>query len=231
MTNGSLEGRRILVTGFNGSIGGAIWNEIESAGGIPVGLSHIPDERAAAVCDFQDDEALIAAVSGIGGHFDGVVISHGIIEKAPLAELDAARWRIMLDVNLTSSFVVLQTISGMLLHPASIVVISSTAGLRYARNAGAHYTVSKWGLNGLVRHLAAEFGPAGTRINAICPGHMDNPMSHSINTPETIAAALQIIPLRRAGLPRDIGSVARFLLSDDSEYITGAFVPVAGGMQ
>lgn len=227
----TLAGGRFLVSGFNGSIGGGIATAVRDNGGTVLGLSHVPDPDAAAVTDFTDDAALAAAVASVGGPLAGVVISHGIIQKGSPEEVDPAGWRRMLDVNLNSSWTLLHAALPLIAPGGSVVVISSTAGLRHARNAGVHYTVSKWGLNGMVRHLATDLGPRQIRVNAICPGHMDNAMSLSVNTPETLAAAQRVIPLRRSGTPEDIASCAVFLLSPASGFITGTLIPVAGGMQ
>jgi NAD(P)-dependent dehydrogenase (short-subunit alcohol dehydrogenase family) len=96
---------------------------------------------------------------------------------------------------------------------------------------GPHYTASKWALNGLVRHLVDELGAKGIRINAVCPGFVDNPMGRAYLTEEDIEQAVQTIPLRRAAHPSEVAAVVRFLLSDEASYVTGAAIPVSGGFQ
>lgn len=226
-----LAGGRVLVSGFNGSIGAAISSAVRECGGKVLGISHVEDDDAVAIADFTDDGELTRAVESVGPPLTGLVICHGIIEKGTPEQITPRRWRELLDVNLTSSYTLLRAALLLLEPGASIVVVSSTAGLRHARNAGVHYTVSKWGLNGMVRHLATELGPRGIRINSICPGHMDNAMSRSVNTPETLAEARRVIPLGRPGSPEEIANVAVFLLSSASSYMTGGLIPVAGGLQ
>jgi NAD(P)-dependent dehydrogenase (short-subunit alcohol dehydrogenase family) len=221
--------RRVLLTGGGGSIGGATAALLAADGDQVIRVSHDARSRADVTVDFRDDAALADTVRSLPGTFDGIVLCHGILEKGTLSGLAPADWRRTLDVNLTSCFVILHALADRLHATRSIVIVSSTAGLDRSRNGGPHYTASKWALNGLVRHLAADLGPSGTRINAVCPGHITNDMTRRVNTPETIAAGIANIPLRRGGQPDEVARMIRFLLSDDASYVTGALIPVAGG--
>lgn len=225
---GALDGRRILLTGFNGSIGAAIRQRLIGGGAAVLGLSHYEDPEAFEVLDFSDDAAVESAVRSAGA-LDGVVLSHGIAEAVPIAELTPARWRHLIEVNLNTTYAIIHAALPQMERGASAVIISSTAGLGRSRKAGAHYTVSKWALNGLIKHLAAELGGRGIRVNGVLPGHIDNEMSRRLSPGEPPEASLRAIPLGRAGTPADVAGAVTFLLSDEADYITGALLPVAGG--
>jgi 3-oxoacyl-[acyl-carrier protein] reductase len=226
---GSPSRNRVLLTGGGGDIGGAVAQLLSDRGDEIVRLGHDPESRPDYVADFTNDQSLMTAISSIPGTFSHVVLAHGVIERRSLPELDVEAWHRVLDVNLTSVFVILHALAPRIGDIRSIVVVSSTAGLDRSRNGGAHYTVSKAALNALVRHLAQELGPRGVRINAVCPGTIEGRMSSAINSPETMAAASSNIALRRIGKPIEVADVIAFLLSDESSFVTGALVSVAGG--
>jgi NAD(P)-dependent dehydrogenase (short-subunit alcohol dehydrogenase family) len=181
------------------------------------------------LADFGDDSSIESAVRGLKGSFDAIVLSHGEAETGTLATVSAAAWRRGIDINLTSVYVFLHILAPRLAPGARVVVVSSTAGLDRSKNSGPQYTASKAGLNGLVRHLASEFAAGGMRINAVCPGLIDDEMAAGVNTPETFARAVDGIPLRRPGLAEEVAATVSFLLSDSASYVTGALIPVAGG--
>jgi NAD(P)-dependent dehydrogenase (short-subunit alcohol dehydrogenase family) len=217
----------VLFTGVGGSIGTAIASRVRQAGAKIFALSHVPAEGATVV-DFSDDDALCAAVGALGD-LDNIVLSHGLLEHGPWREVPPKAWRNMLDVNLNSIYAILFAAVPKMRRGGSIVVISSTAALDHSPVGGPHYTAGKWGVNGLVRHLADELGPSGIRINSIMPGLVDNPMGRAFLTEAEYFTALQDIPLRRAAEPDEIAKVAMFLLSDAASYVTGANLPVSGG--
>jgi 3-oxoacyl-[acyl-carrier protein] reductase len=220
---------RVLLTGGGGDIGGAVARLLTRRGDEIVRLGHDSESHPDHVADFTNDQSLMTTVSGIAGTFSHVVLAHGVTERRSLESLDVEAWHRVLDVNLTSVFVILHALAPRLDTIRSIVVVSSTAGLDRSRNGGAHYTVSKAALNALVRHLAQELGPRGIRINAVCPGTIEGRMSSSVNSPEAMAAASTNIALRRIGQPVEVADVIAFLLSEESSFVTGALISVAGG--
>jgi 3alpha(or 20beta)-hydroxysteroid dehydrogenase len=110
---------------------------------------------------------------------------------------------------------------------ASIVNVSSIAGLKAA--TGLPYVGTKWALRGMTKAAALELGPRGIRVNSIHPGIIDTKML-DVWDPEDFAARVQKVPLHRAGLPVDTAHLVRFLLSDDSSYISGAEIAIDGGL-
>jgi 3-oxoacyl-[acyl-carrier protein] reductase len=192
-------------------------------------LSHEDSAGANYVVDFGNDDALVDAVNAVEGNFKHVVLAHGFLEQGPWQNVSPAKWRRMLDANLNSIYTILFAALPKMAHGGSIVIISSTGGFDHSPVGGPHYTVSKWGLNGLVRHLADELGPDGIRINSVCPGLVDNPMGHAFMTEADYNSALRDIPLRRGANPDEIAKAVMFLLSEAASFITGVNLSVSGG--
>ncbi len=215
-----------LVTGTGGAIGRATAARLRRDGHRVVTLGHTPG--ADLVVDFTDDDALEQAVRGIGS-LRALALCHGYLEPIPTPELPVARFRAMIQVNLISVYAIIRTALTALPNGSSIVVVSSTAAFDHSPVGGPHYTVSKWGLNGLVRHLSEELGNRSIRINAVNPGLIDNPMGRAFLTPERYDLDAHGIPLGRAGTDDEVANVISFLLSDEASYLTGIHVPVSGG--
>jgi NAD(P)-dependent dehydrogenase (short-subunit alcohol dehydrogenase family) len=91
------------------------------------------------------------------------------------------------------------------------------------------YTVSKWGINGMVRHLSDELGQRGIRVNAVLPGYVGSDSEPDERTEAELAAEYSAVPLRRSAKPGEISALVEFLLSQRAAYITGALIPVSGG--
>lgn len=227
----STDRHQVLLTGIGGSIGNAIHARLCEADSHVTTISHDPKETGAILADFRDDDALRVAMEQAPAQLDGLVFAHGFLQRGPARAVTPADWRHMLDVNLTSIYTLIHAALDRLHDQSSIVIVSSTAGLDHSPIGGPHYTVSKWGLNGLVRHLCDDLGPRGIRINAICPGLVDNPMGRAFMTDAEYEACFDAIPLRRAAAPEEIANAAAFLLSDGASFISGANIPVSGGFQ
>ena len=218
-----------LLTGAGGSIGTSIFKALEAQGYPVLRLSHRRHTPDDIVVDFRDDTALTNAIEAIDRPIKNVVINHGMNSMGAIDGLSMDGWREVLDVNLNATFCILRTLVPKLGPGSAIVVISSVAGLDFSRVASAGYSVSKWGLNGLVRHLAIELGPRQIRVNSICPGLVDNEFTRLANTDESMARGIAAIPLRRAATPDDVAAAVMYLLSDSASFVTGILLPVAGG--
>jgi 3-oxoacyl-[acyl-carrier protein] reductase len=137
----------------------------------------------------------------------------------------------VIDTNLTGAFFTARpALRGMLRRRAgSIVAVSSVTGL--GGNAGqANYAAAKAGLIGLVRALARECGPRGVRVNAVAPGYVETDMTADVLTPERREEILALTPLGRLGTPADVAGVVAFLCSPHAGYVTGAVLPIDGGL-
>jgi len=177
------------------------------------------------------------------GRLDILYANAGIGESCNAIDLTIEQWNRMIAVNLTSvwlsaKYALPHMIKG---GGGSIINQSSSAGLMGVP-AMPHYCAAKTGVIGLTRQLAIDYGPSGVRVNAICPSAIPTPLmatvwesaprdaGSSTTIPEMEAAAASNLPLRRLGVLADCACLALFLASDESGWITGAALPLDGGL-
>lgn len=234
---GLLDGRRILVTGALGGIGTAVTRLIESEGGTAVGIDR-PESvaRSGAHGAHGLDLTATGATDRIRelcrelGGIDGLVNNAGIEYRAGLGEHTDDDWSRVMAVNLDVPFRLSRDLAGLLESgpDAAIVNLCSIAVTGFAGQVA--YDASKGGLQTLTRSLAVELGPRGIRANAVCPGFIDTPMLDTGSLRGLAAKVARGLPLRRLGIPDDIGHAVVWLLSGRSRYITGQSLYVDGGM-
>lgn len=165
------------------------------------------------------------------GQIGGFIHAAGINAVSRVTVLSVETWRRSLDINLSAYAFITQAIAADLkAQPGSAIVgIGSVNAMLGQANLPA-YSASKSGLLGLSRVLAAEFGPAGVRVNTVCPGYVATPMlAPSLADPVRGPKIRDNSFLGRVGEPEEIASVVRFLLSDEASYVTGATIFVDGG--
>jgi NAD(P)-dependent dehydrogenase (short-subunit alcohol dehydrogenase family) len=223
--------KRVLFTGIGGCIGEAILEKLIRDNWQVAALGHVESSLEPTVVDFRDDDAIASAIEAIGGEFDAIILSHGVLEAGPWSDTPPAAWRHVMDINLNSIYAILHTALPRMRERSAVVVMSSTAAYNHSPVGGPHYTASKWALNGLVRHLADELGPSGIRINAVCPGLVDSPMGRALLSEKQYLEAFEEIPLRRPAQAEEIANAVMFLISTEASYITGSLIPVSGGYQ
>jgi 2-deoxy-D-gluconate 3-dehydrogenase len=243
----SLEGKTVMVTGANTGIGQGIAVAVAKAGGkvLLVGRSSMDETerliadihglRATYRCDLSDQSAAIRTLSEAWeqhGPIDGLVNNAGIIRRADSVDLSETDWDEVIDLNLKTTFFLSQAYGklvfsgpgrGKIVNIASL--LSFQGGIRVAS-----YTASKHGVAGITQVLCNEWAGKGININAIAPGYIESNNTEALRAdPDRSAAILNRIPAGRWGKPSDIGDATVFLLSNASNYMHGAIVPVDGG--
>ncbi|HOC44459.1 MAG TPA: SDR family oxidoreductase [Thermoanaerobaculales bacterium] len=188
----------------------------------------------AAPCDVSvpaDAERLAADVRGRWGRLDGLVNSAGVAPMAALDDTDPDTWDRTFAVNARGPYLLCRALGPLLRDGRSPAVVNVSSTLAEKPIPGmAAYNASKAALNQLTRSLALEWAPA-IRVNAVMPGVVDTPIHADRGlTAEQVRSMDRIHPMRRIGRPGDVASLIVFLLSDQSSWITGAVVPIDGGM-
>ena len=223
-----------LVVGGSSGIGAACVESLRAAGWSTVvfDLKPEPGEDAIAL-DVRDREAVFAAVAELvesKGPLGTVVYAAGTARVTPILEVEPKEWDLVLGVNLTGAFHVLQATAPHIADGGCFTAISSidsqspVAGL-------APYCASKAAIEALVRSAALELGPSGVRANAVLPGLVRTPlMEAQLQRPGVEEAFLAQTPLRGIAAGAEIGDVVAFLASPAARWITGASIPVDGGM-
>ena len=164
-------------------------------------------------------------VRGTSGSLDGLVNNAGIINVAPLSEETLPTWNRILSVNLTGTFLGLQTLTPLLRDGSGVVNVSSVFGPVGAAGYAA-YCSSKAGIIGLTKVAALELAPRRIRVNAICPGGVSTEMN--ANEPE--GGVANDTPFGRRAVVEEISGTVGFILGDDSTFITGTEITIDGGL-
>ncbi|MFK7695505.1 SDR family NAD(P)-dependent oxidoreductase [Paenibacillus sp. HJGM_3] len=179
----------------------------------------------------QVQEAIDRTVSALG-RIDIVVNNAGIAWEEPFVDIKEANWCKIIDVNLNGMFHVAQRTARQMIaqnEGGVILNMASTNGLVGEANY-AHYNASKGGVVLLTKTMAIELGIHNIRVNAVCPGYIQTPMSEAIDDEEKVLAYVRDkIPLNRRGRVTDISGVFAFLASEDASFITGESIVVDGG--
>jgi NAD(P)-dependent dehydrogenase (short-subunit alcohol dehydrogenase family) len=241
------EGKVALVTGGGSGIGRATCEIFAERGGA-VAVVDIDEGAARAVaeairskggkaqavgCDvtrWEQVESAVGAARRLLGGLDVVVNCAGLLRGHLLEETPEDEWNEMLTVNLTGAFLVTKAAMRAMREQGggAIVHIASRMAIRVKEECGA-YAAAKAGILSLTRMAALEGAPHGIRVNCVCPGFIDTPMTRTGYSEEAFAGWSKVCPLGRPGRPEDIAKAMLFLASEDAAFITGVTLPVDGG--
>jgi NAD(P)-dependent dehydrogenase (short-subunit alcohol dehydrogenase family) len=228
--------RSILVTGGNHGIGLGVARRL-AAGGHRVAVTHhssgAPDGLLGVKCDVADPASVREAVERVSndqGAVEVLVACAGITRDGLMMRMPDHDWNDVIDTNLRGAWAAARAVIapmakaryGRLLFVSSVVGMFGSAGQ-------VNYAASKAGLIGLARSLAREYAPRGITSNVIAPGLVDTGMT-SVLTEGQREEIISRTPLKRIASVEEIAAVAAFLVSDEASYVTGAVVPVDGGL-
>ncbi|MFI7442529.1 3-oxoacyl-ACP reductase FabG [Nonomuraea indica] len=225
--------RSVLVTGGNRGIGLAIARELAAAGdavAVTYRSGEPPEGLFGVRCDVTstaDVEAAFDKVEAEQGPVEVLVANAGITKDTLLAMMKEETFTEVLDANLTGAYrVAKRAIRPMMkLKRGRIILVSSVVAL--SGSAGqTNYAASKAGLIGFGRSMAREYGSRGITVNVVAPGFVETDMTAGLDS----EAIVKNIPLGRQAKPGEVARVVRFLAGDDASYITGAVIPVDGGL-
>jgi len=230
-------GRIVLVTGGSRGIGLACARRLADQGervAVTYNSSPPPEDLFGVQCDVTDSDQVDAAFAAVEAHFDGtveVLVSNaGVTKDGLLLRMSEDDFATVLDANLTASYrVTKRAAKGMLkARRGRIILMSSVVGL-LGQAGQSNYAASKAGLVGFARSLARELGSRSITVNVVSPGPVATDMTAALSDDQR-AAITSAVPLARMAEPDEIAGVVSFLAGPDAGYITGAVIPVDGGL-
>jgi|SRR6202165_177038 beta-ketoacyl ACP reductase len=228
--------RSVLVTGGNRGIGLAVARRL-AADGHKVAVTHrgsgAPDKLFGVECDVTDSDAVDAAFTQVEEHqgpVEVLVANAGVTADMLIMRMSEEQFQRVINANLTGVFRVAKRASRNMVkkHFGRYIFMGSVAGFT-GLPGQANYSASKAGLVGMARSLTRELGSRSITANVVAPGFIDTAMTRALD-PKQQETALTAIPLGRIGLPEEVAGVISFLASEDAGYISGAVIPVDGGL-
>ncbi len=256
----SLKNQIAIVTGASSGIGAGVAKALAESGATVVinypfegaktqaldVLENITSQGGKGIiyqCDVSKEDEVISMFTDVVqqlGTVDILINNAGVQKDAAFTEMTLDQWNAVININLTGQFLCAReaikeflrrgidptrsVACGKIIHTSSVHEIIPWAG-------HANYATSKGGIRMLMQTLAQEYGPQKIRVNSICPGAIQTPINKNAwDSPEALQSLLKLIPYDRIGTPEDIGNLAVFLASDQSDYITGTSIFIDGGM-
>ncbi|SEG34179.1 SDR family NAD(P)-dependent oxidoreductase [Bosea lathyri] len=241
-----------LITGASGGIGGALAMMLAASGHRLVlsgleseGLERLASEIAAAggevatiagdVRDRDLPKACIDLAISRFNRLDNLVSGAGASRPVPMVDMDDDEWEKLVDINLSSVFRIAKAAARQMIAQGDGGAIVHISSIAHA-NGGANlaYGSAKGGVATLTYGMAQQLGPHGIRVNAVAPGIIDTPMvrggfAQQFNA--LVEGAAVRTPLGRLGRPEDVAAVIAFLLSPGAAFVTGALIPITGGIE
>ena len=249
---GKLDGRVAFVTGAGRGIGAAtalrlaedgarvVLADIDAEGTQQTAaeIEKLGSEALAVTCNVADSANVQDAFTQAADRFgrvDILVNNAGVLRDNLLFKMSDSDWDTVMNVHLRGAFLCSRAAQVLMVKQryGRIISLSSTSAL--GNRGQSNYSTAKAGLQGLTRTLALELGPFGITANAVAPGYIDTEMTRAtarrqgLDPQAAIEAAEKVIPVRRVGQPRDVANVICFLASEESGYVSGQIIYVAGG--
>ncbi len=239
-----LTGRKALVTGATGTIGGSIARALHAQGATVAlsgtrreALDRLATELAERVhvlpcnlADANETEALVPHAEEAMGQLDMLVTNAGVTRDNLLVQLRDEDWDQVIAINLSATFRLARAaVRGMMRRRfGRVIAITSVVGA--TGNPGqANYVAAKAGITGMIKSLAQEYAKRGVTANCVAPGFIVTPMTDKLNEKQR-NVILEKIPASRAGTPEEVAAAVVFLASNEAGYMTGQTLHVNGGM-
>ena len=236
MTNSQHTPRVVLITGGSRGIGLACalhFAELGDNVAVTYNSSPPPPEFFCVKCDVTDTAQVDAAFTAVEAHFGPVqvlVSNAGVTKDTLLLRMSEADFADVVNANLTAAYrVCKRATQGMLRAKSGRIILMSSVVAMLGSAGQANYAASKSGLIGLARSLARELGSRNITVNVVAPGPVDTDMTAALSA-ERLADLAAAVPLGRTASVDEIAGVVTFLASPAAAYITGAVIPVDGGL-
>jgi len=240
----SLQNKNIIVTGASGGIGNSIVENLNKNGANILATGTRIEKLEELKKDFNNikilkfdisqhekiEEFIESATQELGGSLDCIINNAGITKDNLTIRMNMEEWTKVIDINLTSTFLMCKYSIKKMLKNKSGKIINITSVVGHTGNAGqANYTASKAGIVAMSKSLALEYAKKNINVNCISPGFISTAMTDRIDEKHK-EAIIAKIPSNRLGKPEDIANAVTFLSSDQSDYINGETIHVNGGM-
>ncbi len=240
----SLKEKKIIVTGATGGIGNSIINRLNESGATILASGTNLEKLKSLKSKFKDikilqfdisqsekvEEFIENATNELGGNLDCIINNAGITQDNLAIRMNLDEWKKVIDINLTSTFLLSKFAIKKMLKNKSGKIINITSVVGHTGNLGqANYTASKAGIVAMSKSLAIEYAKKNININCISPGFIKTAMTDKIDE-KFKEVIISKIPSARLGEPEDIANAVLFLASNQSDYINGETLHVNGGM-
>ena len=240
----NLENKNFIVTGASGGIGNSIIKKLNETGANILASGTRIEKLDELKKNFENikilkfdisqsekiEDFIENATNELGGNLDGIINNAGITQDNLAIRMDLDEWQKVINVNLTSTFLMCKFAIKKMLKNKSGKIINITSVVGHTGNLGqANYTASKAGIIAMSKSLAIEYAKKNININCISPGFIKTTMTDKIDD-KFKEVIISKIPSARLGEPDDIANAVLFLSSDQSDYINGETLHVNGGM-